>query len=201
MNHLGEQLIAIRDALDRHGARFALIGGLAISVRIEPRFTRDIDLAVAVGNDTEAEATIRTLQASGFVPKMLLEQDRVGRLATVRLATRDADEAGVVVDLLFASSGIEPEIVAAAETIDVLPNVTVPVARTGHLVALKLLSCDEDRRPQDIVDLQWLLTDIAPEEFELAKQAVESISKRGYHRDRDLPRLLDDMAARFRRSD
>jgi len=29
------------------GARFALVGGLAISVRTEPRFTRDADLVVA----------------------------------------------------------------------------------------------------------------------------------------------------------
>ena len=38
------------------GVRFALIGGLAVSARTEPRFTRDADLAVAVTSDAEAEA-------------------------------------------------------------------------------------------------------------------------------------------------
>jgi hypothetical protein len=40
---------------------FALVGGLAVSARAEPRFTRDADLAVAVARDAEAEALIRAL--------------------------------------------------------------------------------------------------------------------------------------------
>jgi hypothetical protein len=35
---------------------FALVGGLAVSIRAEPRFTRDADLAVALTNDAEAES-------------------------------------------------------------------------------------------------------------------------------------------------
>ncbi|HEY3604485.1 MAG TPA: hypothetical protein VGL04_07415 [Sporichthyaceae bacterium] len=42
-------------------------------------------------------------------------------------------------DLLFASSGIEDVVVAEAVTTTVLPGLVVPVARPGHLVALKLL--------------------------------------------------------------
>lgn len=42
--------------LDRVGVRWALIGGLAVSVRAEPRFTRDVDVAVAIDSDVEAEA-------------------------------------------------------------------------------------------------------------------------------------------------
>lgn len=34
---------------------WALVGGLAISARIEPRFTRDLDIAIAVENDARAE--------------------------------------------------------------------------------------------------------------------------------------------------
>lgn len=51
----------------------------------------------------------------------------------------------MVVDVLFASSGIEPELVRAAEPIEVLPSLTVPVARTGHLIAVKLLARDDER--------------------------------------------------------
>jgi hypothetical protein len=32
----------------------AMVGGLAVSARAEPRFTRDLDFAVAVANDDEA---------------------------------------------------------------------------------------------------------------------------------------------------
>jgi len=33
----------------------ALVGGLAVSARTEPRFTRDLDVAVAVPDDAGAE--------------------------------------------------------------------------------------------------------------------------------------------------
>jgi nucleotidyltransferase AbiEii toxin of type IV toxin-antitoxin system len=88
--------------------RFALVGGLAVSARTEPRFTRDADLAVAVESDAEAEALIRTLRARAYRVDALVEQDAVERLATVRL-TRSSAPTSPVIDLLFASSGIEPE--------------------------------------------------------------------------------------------
>jgi hypothetical protein len=36
----------IARALEARGRRFALVGGLAVSLRAEVRFTRDVDLAV-----------------------------------------------------------------------------------------------------------------------------------------------------------
>ena len=47
---------AVRCVLDDLATqRLALVGGLAVSARAEPRFTRDVDLAVAVVSDDEAE--------------------------------------------------------------------------------------------------------------------------------------------------
>lgn len=43
------------------GRRFALVGGLAVSVRTEPRLTRDADLAVLVADDRDAEALAAAL--------------------------------------------------------------------------------------------------------------------------------------------
>lgn len=40
--------------LEAIGARWAVIGGLAVAFRAEPRFTKDVDLAVAVADDQEA---------------------------------------------------------------------------------------------------------------------------------------------------
>jgi hypothetical protein len=45
-------------SLRPRGKRFALVGGLAVSVRAEVRFTRDVDLAVAVSSDAEAESLV-----------------------------------------------------------------------------------------------------------------------------------------------
>lgn len=52
------------DHLDAVGAAYALVGGFAVLVRCDPRFTRDIDLVVAVTGDEEAEAVVRTLVAA-----------------------------------------------------------------------------------------------------------------------------------------
>ncbi|MGH3751647.1 MAG: hypothetical protein ACRDRP_02950 [Pseudonocardiaceae bacterium] len=109
---------------------------MAVSVRTEPRFTRDVDV--------------------------------------------------IVVDLLFASSGIEPELVASAELRQIDTGLVVPVARTGHLIAMKLLARDDETRPLDAADLLALREVADDSERHLAREAVELITARGYHRGRDL---------------
>jgi predicted nucleotidyltransferase len=165
--------------------RFALIGGLAVSTRTEPRFTRDADLAVAVASDSEAEALIRMLRRAGYELEAIIEQDAVGRLATARLRG-SLEPTSPVIDLLFASSGIEPEIVAAADEIELLPQLLVRVATTGHLIALKVLARDDVTRPQDAADLRALLRVASALDITRARSALGLIAARGYHRGRDL---------------
>lgn len=185
MTSLEAALRKISTELTQAGVPFALVGGLAVSVRTEPRFTRDADLVVALPTDAEAEALIHDLRAHDYGIEAVVEQEAVGRLATVRLIPSHEPQAPVV-DLLFASSGIEAEVVADAEPIDLLPQLRMGVARTGHLIALKVLSRDDVRRPQDIVDLRALLGVAAPAELERARKSVALIATRGYHRGRDL---------------
>ena len=47
-------------------ARWALIGGLAVSARAEPRTTRDLDVTVAVADDREAEKTVFRMVNLGY---------------------------------------------------------------------------------------------------------------------------------------
>ncbi len=54
MNQLYRSLRTVAAKFSEVG--FALVGGLAVSARSEPRFTRDIDLAVAVDGDQQAES-------------------------------------------------------------------------------------------------------------------------------------------------
>jgi predicted nucleotidyltransferase len=168
----------------------ALVGGLAVSARTEPRFTRDADFAVAVRSDTEAENLILRLQGRGYRVEAIVEQDATGRLATVRLAPELPPHAPVI-DLLFASSGIEPEVVSAAEPLELLTGLVVPVARPGHLIALKVLSRDDRERPQDVMDLRALLLTASEADLDLARNALEMIAARGFHRGRDLLAHLD----------
>jgi hypothetical protein len=143
-----------------------------------------------VSSDTEAESLIRRLRTAGYEVAALVEQEAVERLATVRL-TVAGDAEGPVMDLLFASSGIEREVVAGAEPIELLPGMTVKVARIEHLVALKVLSRDDEQRPQDLVDLRALLRVATTAELGLAREALGLITARGYHRGRELLPLLD----------
>lgn len=48
--------------------------GLAISVRSVPRFTKDLDFAVAVASDPEAEDVVLRLRGRGYQPVEVLEQ-------------------------------------------------------------------------------------------------------------------------------
>jgi predicted nucleotidyltransferase len=130
-----------------------LVGGLAVSARTEPRFTRDIDLVIAVAGDRDAEGLVHDLQGRNYRAQTILEQEAIARLASARLVPVAEDETGTVLDVLFASSGIEPEIVVAAEPLEILPHLRVPVATIGQLIALKLLARDDRLRPQDRVDL------------------------------------------------
>ena len=175
--------------------RFALIGGLAVSVRTVPRFTRDVDIAVALDEDAEAEALVHDLRLKGYSVLALIEQDAVSRLATVRLQPPKESGGGLVLDLLFASSGIEYEIVESAETLEVVPGLTIPVALTGHLIALKVLSRDDRTRPQDVSDLRALLARATPEELTRAREALRLIQSRGFHRGRELMAMLDALIA------
>lgn len=171
----------------------ALIGGLAVSTRAEPRFTRDTDLAVAVEGDAQAERVLFGLRGRGYRPLSAFEHLDTGRLSTVRLVPPGSSEDGVLLDLLFASSGIEPEIVRDAEPMTVFAGVRAPVARVGHLVALKLLSADPRRRPQDLVDLRGLVPLLDEEELARCHLAITTIRERGYHRGRDLEAALADL--------
>lgn len=166
-----------------------MVGGLAVSVRAEPRFTRDVDLAMAVANDADAEALVRSLVASGYRVIASLEQEAVGRLATVRLQSPSEGPEGVVVDMLFASSGVEPEIVRASEVLEALPGLPVPVARVGDLLALKVLS-NGPERPQDQIDIVALLRLADEAEMGRARQTAALIVERGFGRGRDLLGLL-----------
>lgn len=184
------------------GVPWALVGGLAVSARAEPRMTRDIDVALTITGDQEAEQIVHRLRDRGYLDGDSMFHRETGRLSTVRLQQRD-DESGTCCDLLFAMSGIEGEVVAAAEPLEVLPGLVSPVATRGHLLALKVLALRPDRpqeRGQDLTDIRALLRVADDDELERARQALELISRRGYDRGKDLEATFREQLRQFRRS-
>lgn len=186
MNRLIEVLRRFARELDEVHVPWALVGGLAFSARCEPRFTRDVDIAVSLPDDAAAERLVHTMLQRGYRVLVTLEQDATGRLATVRLLPAGEAPTGIVVDLLFASSGVEQEIASDAEQLEVAPGLVLPVATLPALLALKVLSRDDRERPQDAADLRALLQTASPGDLDRACALLAAIEARGFSRGRNL---------------
>lgn len=78
--------LQVKELFESLQKSYALVGGLAVSIRARERFTRDIDFAVAVGGDDEAEELARSFQQQGFIVLDALEQTQRKRLATLRFS-------------------------------------------------------------------------------------------------------------------
>lgn len=182
---LAGALIRLDADLRSLGARWALIGGLAFNLRAEPRTTRDLDVAVAVADDREAEGLALGLRLRGYGDNPVqpwFEHGESRRLATVRMVSPPREGRGLDVDLMFASSGVETEIVQAAETLEVFPRFYLPVVLAGDLLALKVLA----GRPKDEEDARVLLRALTLAELQRARDILQLIDRRGYHRGKDL---------------
>ena len=149
-----------------------------------------------VETDAQAEDLIRSLTDAGFMVETVIEQENAERLSTVRLISRGDSE--MFVDLLFASSGIESEVVASAEDIEIFPNLIVPVATISSLIALKVLSGDNQRRLQDIIDIQHLLVEASQRDIDEARDLLDLITDRGFDRNKKLQADLDRYIDQFK---
>jgi hypothetical protein len=200
VTRLQKALIRLDTDLRALGLKWALVGGFAVMLQVESRSTRDLDIVLAATGDRQTDDAVRGLRMRGYrdhpTKPMLFRKD--GRLFGVRLVSPalDADDdTTAIVDVLTGCSGIEPEVVAAAEVQEVLPRFFIPVARTGHLVALKVLAA----RPQDLEDVRVLLRSMGDAELNLARESLVLIERRGFLEDStrslqaELGRLMDQL--------
>ena len=191
-----DALVHAAGALRKLNVRFALVGGLAVSVRGEVRTTRDVDVAVAVANDSEFEQSAASLREHGYRVIATVEQEAQRRLGTVRLAS----PSGFVVDLLGASCGIEVEIVSAALPLDFKGVGTIPVASAEDLLAMKLLSARPGRE-RDWGDARGLLQTNPQLDLNLVRERLRLIAARGFARREDLLAKLDNLLAELKAGD
>jgi len=180
---------------------FALVGGLAVSVWTEPRFTRDLDFTISVESDDEAETAARHLITAGYHVAIELDNRRTGRLATLRhvppgtlLHTDDdRNHHQLYIDLLFDHCGIEQETVRDALECEIAPAVFAPVARLPHLVAMKCLAAANPHRMQDRLDIVAMLRIASSTDIKHAQQFVKLIVQRGYSVDHPIEQLFDEL--------
>jgi hypothetical protein len=199
MNQYEAALRALKGDLSRLQARWALVGGFAVNAHGGGRFTTDIDVVAAVVSDEEAEQFVFRMQQMGYLAQTELEQESAGRLSTVRFRSPHSRESTVLVDVIFATTGIEAEIVQAAQDGEVLRGLNMPVVTRGHLIAMKVLSDNPERR-QDIWDIETLLDYAAPQDLDDARAALQLIMSRGFNRGEDLGAKLDNILERLQRA-
>lgn len=195
MIHLREAIFRLDADLRAIRVPWAFVGGVAVAVRGTPRFTNDLDVAIAVGSDREAESITLALRGRGYTdhPTQPFLENRDGGLRAVRMLSPVSQASSLVVDLLFSFSGVESEIVRAAQLVNLFPGQPLPVIRTGHLLALKVHA----GRPKDQEDARQILRNAMDADLHLARETLRLIDRRGFSGDKDLlaelAKLLDSL--------
>lgn len=170
LSRLGKQIAQASAALDALGARFALIGGLALASHKVVRATQDVDLLVEA---EKADAIDAELSKLGY-----------------RCVHRSADAANYVrgderIDFLYASRPIARGLLEASEERKTVLGKMRVVSAEG-LIGFKLQGLANDpRRTQDLEDIRALLR--------ANHAALDMEEVRGYFRLFDREPMLDEL--------
>jgi hypothetical protein len=145
---LNDDWSAFLGALISTGTRFLLIGGHAIGVHAEPRFTEDLDVFVAPdrSNARRLRAALVEFGFGDIAPsiKELAQSDRVWMLG--RKPRR--------IDILTGISGVTFERASRGRRLVSVAGLSIPVIGRSALLANKKAS----GRPKDLIDIVLLGT-------------------------------------------
>lgn len=143
-----EVLAKFAGELERRNFRYALIGGLAASIRGRIRATEDLDLILLCNLD-EALTLVQSLGDSGF-STLLKDYEKVARSALLIPLIDQAS--GIQLDVAIGLSGFEKEIVERADPM-IFEGHEFFVATPEDLVVMKVLA----GRPQDLQDVKGIV--------------------------------------------
>ncbi len=131
------------------GARipYMVIGGQAVLVYGEFRFTKDIVITLGVDTD-RLKDVLEVVEDVGLTP---LVEPEVFVVEHLVLPCRE-EESGIGVDLIFSFSGFEREAIRRAREIDI-EGVSVRFASPEDLIIHKIVA----GRPQDVSDVENIL--------------------------------------------
>jgi len=145
---LSQTLADIASFLASQRVDYALIGGLAVTIRGEPRSTLDVDIVVACSIDRCLEL-IDELEGSAFQPLFAGVREVVERAFILPLTHR---KTRVKVDLALGLTGFEQNVIRNATPVD-FDGCVVPVVTSEDLVLMKMLAA----RPRDTEDVARIL--------------------------------------------
>jgi hypothetical protein len=145
---LSRTLLDIAGLLVKEKIPFALIGGIAVGLRGEPRFTADVDLVIGADID-QALSFLGGLEDSRFEP---LFPDAPDVVRSAFLLPLRHKETGIKVDLALGLTGLERQLLDRAEGLR-LGGLSIPVATAEDLILLKVIA----ERPRDIEDVRRIV--------------------------------------------
>ncbi len=145
---LQNTLTRFAQELLKHGFRYALIGGLASSIRGRARATEDIDL-ILLCDVTEALALVASLHQTGFVPLIDNYEEVVKSALLLPLLN---ERSNIQLDLAIGLSGFEREVVERADPI-FIGHSEIFVATAEDLLIMKVMA----DRPQDQQDVNGII--------------------------------------------
>ena len=147
-NQLIGVLARFSKELEARNLRYALIGGLAASIRGRVRATEDVDLILMCSLD-QALDFVESLRQSDFAP-LIDNYQEIARSALLIPVVQQTS--GTQLDLAIGLSGFEHEIVERADPM-MINDVEIFVATAEDLLLLKLLA----GRPQDLQDIEGIV--------------------------------------------
>jgi predicted nucleotidyltransferase len=134
--------------LASEGIAYALIGGMAASLRGETRTTADVDLVIDA-DVSHALNLITRLEQSSFRPLFDKVAEVVERSFILPLRHRTTN---IKVDMSLGLSGFEQKLIGRAELLDIAGTM-VSVVTSEDLLVMKILA----GRPQDTQDARGIV--------------------------------------------
>jgi hypothetical protein len=141
-----EDLVKLCAELNRLGASYIIIGGLAMNNLGLVRTTEDVDILI----DPSPENQRRVREALLILPEQAIRELGADEDLQQWVVTRVNDE--ITVDLMTEACGVRYEEAKADVQIREVQGVPIPMANRRLMIKLK-----QSARPKDQIDLQFLL--------------------------------------------
>ncbi|MDZ4819550.1 MAG: hypothetical protein SGJ20_11310 [Planctomycetota bacterium] len=153
MNQLTQVLHSLLDILDRRQIEYALVGGLAVQFYGIPRPTFDIDLQMAISEET-LPGVLQELATQDYeIPEPYLGgwMDRVAEMPVIKLK-QYVEGNGIDVDLFVAERPIQFELIRRRRR-ESAEGRQLWLATAEDIILLKLIA----HRPRDRSDVSGII--------------------------------------------
>ena len=147
MADLVKSLVRAQGILLDAGIESAVIGAMALAVRGEPRYTKDVDIKVLLGRDEAArllDAIPSDYRPIGGDPLEMLHL--AGMIFFI-------DPDGIRMDLLLADTAFDHDVIRRATSVELAPGFVARICTAEDLVIYKMIST----REKDHADLASII--------------------------------------------